>query len=135
MLRLTTSITCSKQRLTVTLERPEIAAEAGLEYATARVEAVTRTLECNAEVAYDGNRHARLAPQVSGVVSSVDREVEGQRYIQLSAQVNPGNSGGPAFDAEGKVIGMATFKLVGLEIEGVSFAIPIERVCSRFDLC
>jgi len=72
------SITCTKQQLTVTFERPEIATEAGLEYATARVEAVSRTLECNAELAYDGNRHARLAPQVSGIVSSVDKDL-GQR--------------------------------------------------------
>jgi cobalt-zinc-cadmium efflux system membrane fusion protein len=69
------SITCTTQQLTVTLERPEIAAEAGLEYATVRVEAVTRTLECNAELAYDGNRHARLAPQVPGMVSSVNKDL------------------------------------------------------------
>lgn len=69
------SVTCTTQQLTVSFERPEIAAEAGLEFAAARVEAVTRTLDCNAELAYDGNRHARLAPQVAGTVVSVEGDL------------------------------------------------------------
>ncbi len=69
------SVTCTTQQLTVTLERPEIVAEAGFEFATARVEAITRTLECNAELAYDGNRHAQLAPQVAGSVQSVQADL------------------------------------------------------------
>lgn len=69
------NVSCTTQSLTVTLATPETAAEAGLEYATVRVEPITRTLACNAELAYDGNRHARLAPQVPGIVASVDTDL------------------------------------------------------------
>ena len=71
----------------------------------------------------------------TGIVSALDRAVDGRDYLQVSAQINPGNSGGPVFDADGGVIGVATLKLVSLEIEGVGFAIPIDVVCDRFQLC
>lgn len=71
----------------------------------------------------------------TGVVSAVDRLLEGARWLQVSAQVNQGNSGGPVVDAEGRVLGVVTVKLVAVEIEGLSFAIPIARVCDVLDLC
>jgi cobalt-zinc-cadmium efflux system membrane fusion protein len=69
------TVTCTKQNLTVNFEREEIAAEAGLGFETVRVEPVTRRLECNAIVAYDGNRKAQLAPQGAGTVASVDKDL------------------------------------------------------------
>ena len=66
----------------------------------------------------------------TGVVSSI-REEEGVREIQFSAPVNPGNSGGPVVDSFGDVIGVAVSKFVGLEVEGVSFAIPAAVVCEE----
>ena len=77
------SVSCTKQNLTVTFERPEIAAEAGLEFATVEMRPITRTLDCNAMVAYDGNRYAQLAPQVPGVVATVQKD--------LGDQVEPGD--------------------------------------------
>lgn len=71
----------------------------------------------------------------TGIVSALDRDIDGRGYLQVSAQINPGNSGGPVFDADGGVLGVATLKLVSLEIEGVGFAIPIDVVCARFELC
>ena len=71
----------------------------------------------------------------TGVVSSLDRELDGQTYLQFSAVVNPGNSGGPVLDAAGNVIGVTTLKLVGLELEGLSFAIPVARTCDLLDIC
>lgn len=71
----------------------------------------------------------------TGVVSSVDRMIEGQDWLQFDAPVNPGNSGGPVVDKEGAVIGVATFKAVGVEFEGLSFAIPLARLCSSLDVC
>ena len=68
-------MTCTKNLLTVTFERETIAAEAGLEFAEVRVAPVTRTLECNAVLEYDGNRFARLAPQIGGLVQSVEKDL------------------------------------------------------------
>jgi serine protease Do len=45
------------------------------------------------------------------------------RLIQTTAPLNPGNSGCPVFDNEGKVVGMVTMKL-GSDFSGIGFAIP-----------
>ena len=57
----------------------------------------------------------------SGIVSSEARELEGQKLLQISAPVNPGNSGGPVLDDRGNVIGMVSQKAA---LEGASFAVP-----------
>lgn len=72
---------------------------------------------------------------VSTGVASTYRVEEGVEYLQFSAAVNPGNSGGPVVDADGDVVGVATMKIVGFEIEGISFAVPADRVCSTFSVC
>lgn len=61
-----------------------------------------------------------------GIVSTTNRENEGLVYIQTTAQVNPGNSGGPLFNRRGEVIGVVAWKL--LFSEGLNFAIPINYV-------
>jgi len=42
--------------------------------------------------------------------------------IQLDAQVNPGNSGGPVLDPDGKVVGIIA---AGVPGSGINFAIPV----------
>ena len=47
-------------------------------------------------------------------------------FIQTDAAVNPGNSGGPLFDANGNVVGInAQIYSNSGGYQGVSFAIPI----------
>lgn len=66
----------------------------------------------------------------SGVVSSMRRSVQlgngGLKVIQTDAAVNPGNSGGPLVDLEGRVIAINTVTIP--YAEGIGFAIPINMV-------
>jgi len=64
-------------------------------------------------------------PSVSinrGMVTSLRRNTDGKlRALQIDAPVNPGNSGGPLFDHQGRVIGVVNSKIMGAE--GLGFAI------------
>jgi serine protease Do len=71
-----------------------------------------------------------LGPSVRrGILSARAREVDegppGQ-FLQTDAAVNPGDSGGPLLDAEGRVIGIDT--AIVEHGQGLSFAIPIDDV-------
>jgi serine protease Do len=65
----------------------------------------------------------------AGIVSAKGRSLPGDGYvpfIQTDAAVNPGNSGGPLFDATGSVVGInAQIYSNSGGFQGVSFAIPI----------
>ena len=56
-------------------------------------------------------------------------------FIQFSAPIAPGNSGGPLVNLQGQVIGVARSKLVATGAEGLSFAIPISLVCTTVSVC
>ncbi len=64
----------------------------------------------------------------TGIISNVKRMIAGNPYIQSSAGVNPGSSGGPMFDRSGQVIGVVVLKA---GIEGVGFAVPAMSI-ARF---
>jgi len=57
-------------------------------------------------------------------------EKNGPVYIQTDAAINPGNSGGPIIDEKGYVRGVTT--LGGRNVQGIGFAIPIEKVFEEF---
>lgn len=61
-----------------------------------------------------------------GIVSSRTRTFEGRSFVQHDAAINPGNSGGPLLDGSGRVVGINTWKIAGVDKQGLSFAIPIE---------
>jgi serine protease Do len=61
----------------------------------------------------------------NGVVSSPDRELDGLKYVQTSAAVNAGNSGGPVFGHNGQVIGLVVLKA---RLEGTAFAVPVSAL-------
>jgi serine protease Do len=67
----------------------------------------------------------------SGIVSTKTRELEGQLYLQTTAQINPGNSGGPLFNMAGQVVGVTNMKI--MFGEGLGFAIPVELVKNFLD--
>lgn len=61
-----------------------------------------------------------------GIVSTKTRQLQGELYMQTTAQINPGNSGGPLFNLRGEVVGVTNMKLAFGE--GLGFAIPVNRV-------
>lgn len=58
-----------------------------------------------------------------GIVSHTARQVLGVAYLQIDANVNPGNSGGPVLDTTGRVVGIVTAKVDGAE--GLGIALPV----------
>ncbi len=66
----------------------------------------------------------------SGIVSAKGRSLPGENvvpFIQTDAAVNPGNSGGPLFDAAGRVVGInAQIYSRSGGFQGLAFAIPID---------
>jgi serine protease Do len=59
-----------------------------------------------------------------GIIAQKNRPLDGQLYIQTTAQVNPGNSGGPLFNLRGEVVGITNMKAMMIGIEGLNFAVP-----------
>jgi serine protease Do len=69
-----------------------------------------------------GNPHGLKHSVVSGVLSG-KREIEGRSMLQLAMPVEPGNSGGPVVDKEGRVVGIITMK--SAVTENLGFAIAV----------
>jgi serine/threonine protein kinase len=70
-------------------------------------------------------------PEVSvnvGRITALRHKVEALHRIQVDAELNPGNSGGPVLDRYGRVIGVV---VEGIRGSRVNFAIPVSTV-SRF---
>lgn len=75
-----------------------------------------------------------LINTVSGGIISGVRTFDERDIIQINAPVNPGNSGGPLIDIEGRLIGIIVAKIAGLDTEGIAFAISREQLTESFNL-
>ncbi|WP_428487576.1 Do family serine endopeptidase [Rhodopila sp.] len=79
-----------------------------------------------------GNPFGLGGTVTAGIVSAVSRDIgDGpyDQFIQVDAPINQGNSGGPLFTQDGKVIGMNTAILspTGGSV-GIGFAIPSDMI-------
>lgn len=61
-----------------------------------------------------------------GIASSLARNFGDVLYLQTTAAVNPGNSGGPLVNQRGEVVGLITLKAIFQE--GVAFALPVDYI-------
>lgn len=60
----------------------------------------------------------------TGIVSSLSGILNDTRFLQISAAVQPGNSGGPLLDNGGQVVGMVAAKLNALKFAKATGTIP-----------
>ncbi len=61
-----------------------------------------------------------------GIISSLDHTLEGIKFIQHDAALNPGNSGGPLLTSEGHLAGVNTF--IHKDGQKIGIALPIENL-------
>lgn len=63
-----------------------------------------------------------------GIVSLRNRIIQSRLHIQTTAEISPGNSGGPLFNYRGQVIGVNNMKVVSTGAEGLGFSIPVRQL-------
>ena len=88
------------------------------------------------------SRKSQLEASVTtGRVSGFKIDINDRRVIQTDAAITWGNSGGPAFNRKGEVVGVATFISTTLEgdqaVQGFNFLIPADSVlefCAQIGL-
>jgi len=61
-----------------------------------------------------------------GNVSALAGLGDDSRYVQISAPVQPGNSGGPLLDTSGHIVGVVASRLNGGGVQNVNFALKAE---------
>jgi len=93
--------------------------------APAVVKGSTSRLKVGARVYAIGAPQGLELTLSEGIISSL-REVDGGQYLQISAPISPGSSGGGLFDEEGQLIGLPTFYVA--EGQQLNFAVPVEWI-------
>lgn len=86
-------------------------------------------LEAGQEVFAIGNPLGLTRTVSQGIISTKNRNFEGQLFVQTTTDINPGNSGGPLFNLKGEIIGVTSMGY--LYLGGLNFAIPVD-VVKRF---
>lgn len=67
-----------------------------------------------------------LEDTVSDGILSAIREVDSVRFLQITAPVSPGSSGGPVLNSAGQMIGIATFQLK--KGQNLNFAVAVDHI-------
>lgn len=63
-----------------------------------------------------------------GIISSAVRPVEGKTYIQTTAAISAGSSGGALLDSSGSVIGVTTATASATGAQNINLALPINTI-------
>jgi V8-like Glu-specific endopeptidase len=84
-------------------------------------------LQVGEEVVAIGNPLSLESTVSNGIVSALRTvEDDGGKFVQITAPISPGSSGGPLFNMAGEVVGITTSHIKGGE--NLNFAIPINDV-------
>jgi hypothetical protein len=70
-----------------------------------------------------------------GIISGLRTFGENENYIQISAGIDHGSSGGAVVSESGKLIGISTFKDARAGSIFINFAIPIDYIFSTLSMC
>ncbi|HEX5466561.1 MAG TPA: trypsin-like peptidase domain-containing protein [Candidatus Limnocylindrales bacterium] len=94
------------------------------------------SLQVGSEAYAVGNPFGLSGSMSAGIVSGLDRSFQEpgtnvtlEGLIQIDAAVNPGNSGGPLVDRDGRVLGIVTGLINPTDQDvfiGIGFAVPID---------
>ena len=85
----------------------------------------TRSLKIGSRVYTVGTPRGLQLTLSDGIISSL-RPVSGGQYLQITAPISPGSSGGGLLDEDGRLIGLTTFYVA--QGQQLNFAIPVEWV-------
>ena len=85
----------------------------------------TKTLQVGAPVYAIGTPEGLRHTLSEGIVSSL-RPVDGGSYIQTTAAISPGSSGGGLFDDHGRLLGLTSFFIS--KGQQLNFALPVEWI-------
>lgn len=88
-------------------------------------------LDLGQEVIAMGHPFGLKFTATQGIISSVDYQMEGVKYIQHDAALNPGNSGGPLLTTDGRLIGVNTFVI--RDGQSIGFALPVNYLSETLE--
>ncbi|MCL1995216.1 MAG: trypsin-like peptidase domain-containing protein [Defluviitaleaceae bacterium] len=96
------------------------------------------SIQVGEQVVAIGNPLGEFANSMTvGHISALDRDINidgvSRLKLQTDAAVNRGNSGGPLINIHGYVIGVVSAKSVGMDVEGLGFAIPSNQTKTVID--
>ena len=94
------------------------------------------TLRVGDPVVVVGTPYGLAGSMSEGIVSALNRTLATEEYsitniIQTTAPLNPGNSGGPLLNYQGKVVGMNT--AIAEDSQGIGFAIPSDTIIDAIE--
>ncbi|MFZ9151526.1 MAG: trypsin-like peptidase domain-containing protein [Burkholderiales bacterium] len=70
-----------------------------------------------------------------GIASAIRTDpASGRRFIQSDTAISLGNSGGPLFDTEGNIVGIAVARYASGGATGLGLFIPIEDAINALNL-
>ncbi len=96
------------------------------------------SLQVGKKVIAIGNPLGLSFSVTEGIISALERAGPNglSEYIQTDVSLNPGNSGGPLIDTEGKVVGINNFKIGGAEnlgfaLESSSIRTSVNKIANQ----